>query len=533
MDKDRTPAWSQVLGVLRVLFTVLAVLAGLWLLYALVGVLALVVLAVFFAYVLSPLVLLVQRVPPLHGRRHARVTAILITYLTLFGSVSLAVYAVAPRFGAQLSELGHSLPVYVEWARGGLQSFTRTYRSYRLPEGIRNAIESGAEGAVQMAGQTVRDTVTMVIAYLQFLPWLILIPVLAFFFLKDADTFRSFALRLLPEGRLRWRGRDYLNEIHTTLALYVRAQLIASVLIGVTCWVGLALIGVPYALVLGVVAALLEFIPMIGPLIVAVLAAFFASTQSATHVGATIVFLGVLRLVQDYVILPRLVATGMKLHPLAIILTLVCGSHLAGVAGMFLALPAAAVLMVTHRYILLQLGQANLLAALVPREVPEPSEVLIIDKPSRLSTALIEGELSGITVTVVDNDDDTRIALVDLLEHSGALVFPAASAAEALIAIEEKRPHVLISDLAMPEQDGFDLIRAVRLLPAERGGSIGAAALSGYSTEEDRSRSLAAGFQEHLPKPVDPSALIATVRRLAQLATPLPAVVAVTSISHA
>ncbi|HEY0712267.1 MAG TPA: response regulator, partial [Polyangia bacterium] len=187
-----------------------------------------------------------------------------------------------------------------------------------------------------------------------------------------------------------------------------------------------------------------------------------------------------------------------------------------------------AVLMVSHRYILLHLGQANLLAALVPPEVSEAPEVLIAERPSRLSPALIEGELSGISVAVVDNDDDTRWALVDLLEHSGAQVFPAASAAEALTAIEAKHPDVLISDLAMPEQDGFDLIRAVRTLPAERGGAIGAAALSGYSTQEDRSRSLAAGFQEHLPKPVDPITLIATVRRLAQVTTPLSAAAAAT-----
>ena len=69
----------------------------------------------------------------------------------------------------------------------------------------------------------------------------------------------------------------------------------------------------------------------------------------------------------------------------------------------------------------------------------------------------------------------------------------------------------------MPEKDGFDLIRAVRLLPAAQGGEMGAAALSGYATEEDRARSLAAGFQEHLSKPVDPVELLATVRRLAAL----------------
>ena len=103
------------------------------------------------------------------------------------------------------------------------------------------------------------------------MPWLILIPVLAFFFLKDAENFQRFALRLLPEGRIRWRGRDFIQEINQTLALYVRAQLIACVLIGITCWVGFALLGVPYALVLGVLAGLLEFVPLVGPVIIAML----------------------------------------------------------------------------------------------------------------------------------------------------------------------------------------------------------------------------------------------------------------------
>ena len=82
--------------------------------------------------------------------------------------------------------------------------------------------------------------------------------------------------------------------------------------------------------------------------------------------------------------------------------------------------------------------------------------------------------------------------------------------------LEKKRPDVLISDLLMPEQDGYDLIRSVRALPAERGGEIRAAALSGYATDEDRQRTLAAGFQEHLSKPVDPVVLVSIVRSLAR-----------------
>ena len=120
------------------------------------------------------------------------------------------------------------------------------------------------------------------------------------------------------------------------------------------------------------------------------------------------------------------------------------------------------------------------------------------------------------TVAVVDNDEEVRTSVVQLLEQAGAEVFFARSAAEALSLLEENRPDVLLSDLAMPEQDGFDLIRLIRALPPERGGTVPAAAVTGYSTEEDRARSLAAGFQEHLSKPVDADALIEMVQRLAR-----------------
>jgi CheY-like chemotaxis protein len=124
---------------------------------------------------------------------------------------------------------------------------------------------------------------------------------------------------------------------------------------------------------------------------------------------------------------------------------------------------------------------------------------------------------------VVDNDEDARSSLVDLLEQAGATVFPAGSAALALAMLERTRPDVLISDLLMPDQDGYDLIRSIRDLPPEQGGAIRAAALSGYATEEDRARTLAAGFQEHLCKPVEPGQLIATVIALARQAAQLAA----------
>jgi CheY-like chemotaxis protein len=119
-----------------------------------------------------------------------------------------------------------------------------------------------------------------------------------------------------------------------------------------------------------------------------------------------------------------------------------------------------------------------------------------------------------VRLLVVDDEADARDALVGLLERYGAHVHPAASVAEAMAALSTSLPDVLISDLGMPGEDGYELIRRVRLLPEEAGGRLPALAVSAYATEEHR-RKVMNGFNGHLEKPVAPADLVAAVARLA------------------
>ena len=123
--------------------------------------------------------------------------------------------------------------------------------------------------------------------------------------------------------------------------------------------------------------------------------------------------------------------------------------------------------------------------------------------------------LDGVRVLVVEDEADARHLLAAVLQKRGARVFMASSAVEALEMLEKERPDVLLSDIALQDQDGYELIRKVRALSAERGGRIPAAALTGYGRLEDRMRALSAGFQLHAAKPVEPAELIAVVASLA------------------
>ncbi|MBD1929421.1 PAS domain-containing protein [Trichocoleus sp. FACHB-90] len=123
--------------------------------------------------------------------------------------------------------------------------------------------------------------------------------------------------------------------------------------------------------------------------------------------------------------------------------------------------------------------------------------------------------LQGVRILVVDDEADTREFLTFALEEYGAETMVAASAAEALKALELYHPDVLLSDIGMPEEDGYSLIRKVRSLSLERGGSIKAVALTAYAREEDQERAISAGFQMHVAKPVEPAELVAAVSSLA------------------
>ena len=127
-------------------------------------------------------------------------------------------------------------------------------------------------------------------------------------------------------------------------------------------------------------------------------------------------------------------------------------------------------------------------------------------------------QLRGLKVLAVDDDTDARQLVQTVLEECGSAVRVAASVAEALHAIEEQVPDVLLSDIGMPGEDGYALIRRVRSLPAREGGGVPAAALTAYTRAEDRVQVLDAGYTMHVPKPVAPEELIMVVLNLAQLA---------------
>jgi predicted PurR-regulated permease PerM len=307
-----------------------------------------------------------------------RVVAIGLVYLGMFGSIGMVLYFLLPGLGNQITQFAKNAPDYLTSARARAESMNDFYQRYRIPQSAREAINRNVTHIIETAGAYTTEGIgNFLLSTLEYVPWLILIPILAFFLLKDADSFRRSALQMLPSGRWRWRGDEFFQDINSTLAAYIRAQLTACLLIGIVCTTGFYLIGVPYWLALGVVAGFLEFIPLVGPVVVATATALLSSFYSVRQALVVLLFLGVLRIIHDYVIYPRIIGQGIHLHPVAVILAILAGAEIAGVAGFFLAIPVIAIATVSYRHWLEHRGSEGLVADLLkPEETEEDKSTL-------------------------------------------------------------------------------------------------------------------------------------------------------------
>lgn len=386
VPSEQVQSWLQTRTILRILVILLAVAGLLWIIYRLTAVLLLIVLAIFFAYLVAPLVDVVQRPLYIRGRERVipRGLAIMIVYIVLFVGAGLVIYFISPQVTAQFPEFKQEAVSYYQKIRSSTESLSQYFRQRRMPEGVGRYVD----GLLAQAGELVRLAFERMLGWITLIPSLVLIPVLSFFFLKDADSFRRSVLAMLPRGRLRWRGDEFFQDVNSTLAAYIRAQLTACLLVGLLCSIGFWVLGLPAPLVLGLIAGLFEFVPLVGPLTVAILAAVLGLLHSGFGVAfMVLLFLGVLRVVQDYVLYPRIIGTGIHLHPLAVILAILAGAEIAGVAGIFLAIPVIAILTVTYRHWLEHRGSETI--AEVIEEVvvtPEPASIGETIRPTASTT---------------------------------------------------------------------------------------------------------------------------------------------------
>lgn len=363
------PAWPATGTVIRLVLLTLAMIFVFnrfeTIVTSLTSLFFLVTLSVFFAYLLSPMVEAIRHPFKLYSveRFMPRSIAIVLSFLIVFGVIGISVSYFAPTIVEQGKGFTDGLPTLVTRIRTASSDVGRRFDRLRLPQDVQTKLNEEADKVVDSVAAFFTDVLFggFLLNVVLFAPWLILVPILTFFFLKDVNQIRLTVLRLFPPGRWRMRAEAVMQDVNTTLAAYTRAQLISCLIIGVICTIGFYIIGLKYALLLGILAAIFEFVPLLGPLALATIAtttaAFSDNPWRALYVA---IFLLTLRLIHDYITYPRIVRGGIHLHPLLIILSVLAGEQVAGIPGVFLAIPIVALFTVIYKHVLEHRGGQRL-----------------------------------------------------------------------------------------------------------------------------------------------------------------------------
>ena len=326
----------------RVVFTLLLFAVGLGFLYVARRTLMAFLFAIFFAYLMDPLV------SHLHGLVKGRGRAIAIIYVLLITLLVIGLFFVGPKITREGAHLSASLPELLSRVSSGEiaaqigKDRGWSKHTQNLVRDFLVAHSDEIKSLAQRVGFRIAEVAQKI--------WLlVLVPILAAFFLKDGRAFSGVFLSFIRSKPQREFMEGVFTDMNNMLAHFIRAQIILAALSVVVYLAGLGLMRVPYTLVLGTAGGVMEFIPVVGPLAAGLMILGVVVLMSYPHWLVILLFLGAWRMVQDYVIAPRVMGEKMELHPLAAIFGVLAGGEIAGVLGVYLSIPVMASLRIVWR----------------------------------------------------------------------------------------------------------------------------------------------------------------------------------------
>jgi len=329
----------------RYTWTAAFVLLLLWLVYLMRTTLFVFIVALLFGYLLSPLVDVIDRFLP--GKR-TRTPALAIAYLIFIAVLFVGITQIGSRAVEEANSLAKSMPAKLagfEQPNASLPAEVNSFKA-QIVQRVEDQLGKSSSdiiSALPRAGAKILSVAGNLV-------YVVLVPILGFFFLKDGHEMRRRFLELIDDDRRRALVDDLLADVNLLLAHYMRALLILSFATFTSYSIFFTILGVPYSILLAALAGTLEFIPTIGTVSAAAIIVVVTAVSGGPVLGA-LAFLAVYRLLQDYLLSPLLMRAGVKLDPLLVLFGVFAGAELAGVPGAFLSVPVLAFVRIIYRRI--------------------------------------------------------------------------------------------------------------------------------------------------------------------------------------
>lgn len=312
--------------------TVILVGLGFVFLWQIRSVIFLVFISILLATGIEPVVNFLRKRGPF-----SRATGALFVYSLIFGLLALALYLILPPLFSQSQQFVTNLA----------NKDTAQQAINRLPDFLRDPARQAYEsaGSVLQNVEINSQIVSVGLTFFEAIFSAITVFVVAFYWLTDRASVKTYFLSILGDKQ-RSRGQQVWHDVETKLGAWVRGQLILMLVIGVFSGIGYAVMGLKFAVFLGVFAGLTELIPVVGPILGGVPPFLIALSQEPILAVAVVIFVIVLQFLEGNILVPRIMEKAVGVTPLAVIIGLLIGSTLAGIAGALLAVPVAAMLQV-------------------------------------------------------------------------------------------------------------------------------------------------------------------------------------------
>lgn len=331
----------------QVVLTFLLFAAILGFVYLAVKPLLIFLFAMLFAYLLQPAISYVER------WTRSRGAAIALVYLAWLALLAVAGFLIGTRIVGEAHKLMQVLPdLYQKISSGNIAWQLGAQRgwSQETQAELKNFLAEHREQAIAIVS-TLGSKLALLASNAG---WVGLVPILALFFLKNKSQLGSIVAGtfddLLVDPRKRELLHDILCDLDSMLSLFVRAQLLLVLISGSAYTIFMASLQVPYAFALAAIGGLLEFIPLVGPLLAAGLILGISFSLNYPHLLVLVIFLGAWRVCEDYLISPRVLGGKLEISSLAVIFGVLVGGELAGVIGIYLAIPVLAAMRILWKH---------------------------------------------------------------------------------------------------------------------------------------------------------------------------------------
>lgn len=300
-------------------------------------------LAFLLAYVLLPVV-------KYFLKRHIPVAfVILLVYLLILFIFYLIIFIALPNFLQELENLSLYLPDMTSQLQGWWDNLRERIETLALPANLQNNISDLFTSTERRLGGFLQSSAFSVADFLRYLGYFLLAPILSYYILRDKELIKKKLISLLPPGErpeLLRIGRDINHLIRQFIFGYV----LVAIMVGFLSFIALYLMGVKYALLLGIIMGLMDLIPYFGPFIGMAPAIVFALMQSPTLAFLVLIVLGAIQQFEAIILTPKIVGGRIGLHPLVIIFVVMAAGYWFGILGMLLAVPVTAALRLIVAY---------------------------------------------------------------------------------------------------------------------------------------------------------------------------------------